>query len=317
MDFVRLREVLADELCGLYFLAGLDFRKAANEEDVLAIHAAEGAFGLENQHHIKSAVAAVYPELKVSVQFHSRRDLHLPDTLEKFAGLFEHDHIIADPTGAFVRAPKLLTLARSIRTEFGNSIEQILWRAEFSALVVVTAPLAAEISPSGNPVVPEKLRNEISALVERLACSDLRQAVKSIDVAAEAPAGRCVPVDNASFAVPNIKPKPAGLLARFSRIAALVGIGMITSAGAAQASSAKDNHGSSSGFAALSGLTTLGENSVGIRNHYQAVGGLRLYFGDAGILLVPALATGDFGGTAQQPSGNSDESQPVRVAYAT
>jgi hypothetical protein len=104
-----MMERLGDERCGLYFLAGVD-TKTVNRPGMLIIHAAQGgAITREHEHFIETAFGGeIDPDLEVRICYHSSRDLYAPDSLESFAKLFEHDHIVADPTGAFARVSKLL-----------------------------------------------------------------------------------------------------------------------------------------------------------------------------------------------------------------
>ena len=150
----------------------------------------------------------------------------------------------------------------------------------------------------------------------------MHNAIASVQVCTETPAGKCTPVDIKSCrtkVVYSAHPTKHGfgrLLARLSKIAVIIGLGSVSAANAGTPDIDKIDQSNMSGITALVGLTTLGENSFGLRNRYQAMGGLRLYFGDAGALMVSTLN--------DKPSGNNvaDESQPetdkpVQVAYAS
>lgn len=281
-----MMETLADERCGLYFLAGVD--TTAPDAGVVTVHAAEGALNHGHQYFIESTFAALYPGYDVRLRLHSNEDLHAPDSLESFARCFQHDHIVADPTGAFARVSKLLELAGQIRAELGSSVGHILWQADASALVVLAAPFNARSSASREKDSFDHLRNEVGALVKRRAPADLRKAIRSVHVSRKVPTGRYTLIDRGPVVAPARKSSVSGMLARISGIAALIGLGTMSAAAAHAPTVIEDDQLQMPGITGLVGLTTLGENSYGLRNRYQAVGGLRLYFRETGTLMTPA-----------------------------
>ncbi|MCB1475960.1 MAG: hypothetical protein H6883_11685 [Rhodobiaceae bacterium] len=309
---------LADERCGLYFLAGLDQAASAGQPDVLTIHTAAGTLGDDHLLFIKDAVADIDAALVVDVRFHSPKDLYAPESLESFARLFKHDHVVADPTGAFTRAPELLALAASLRTELGDTVERVLWRAQDASLVLVLATHAVATDFAGALHVPEKLRSQIAVLVDELAGAGLRHAIAKVQAVAAAPAGRYVCIDQKSV-LPrrSVQPvKAAGIMARLAGALALIGLGTMAAAAATTPGVEEDAQAPTPGITALVGLTSLGENAFGVRNQYQAVGGLRLYFGDTGILLASAFVGGGSGGIDHLLDLNDNgESKPIRLAY--
>ena len=311
MSLQRLSEELADERCGLYFLAGLDLETSNKSCGLLTIHVADGAINQTQEQFIRSIVETVEPELAVNVKYHSARELHAPDSLESFVGLFRHEDIIADPTGAFCRAPGLLELAQSLRAELGNLVSRILWQAEYSTLVVIADSLGTEIAPSGQRVVTRELQQAIDEVVNGRASPDLRRMIRTVRATTQAPSSSYVPVDALSVRAPVQMPKPAGLMARVAGITALIGIGMFSTANAATSPAAVPDQ--APGFMALSGLTSLGENALGVRNHYRAVGGLRLYFRESASLLSPIFGTGNDLGTAE----TGERTEPMRIAYGS
>jgi hypothetical protein len=330
LDFCHMMETLTDERFGLYFLAGVDTEDPATDTGMVTIHAAEGALTPEHQYFIESTFADLYPGYDVRFRIHSNRDLHAPDSLESFARNFQHDHIVADPTGAFARVSHLLELARQIRAELGTLIDRILWQADASALVVLAAPFKAGGSPSGEKDSFDRLCNKLNSLVENRAPADLRNAIRSVRLSQEIPSGRYTPIDGGEpLAVPVPAPKSrfTGMLARISGIAALVGLGTISAASASATGVIEDDQHQMPGITGLIGLTTLGENSYGLRNRYQAVGGLRLYFGETGALMTLALMPGpecaddcqSFGEPGIDAPEQSDPTWPMpsRLAYGT
>ena len=313
MSLQRLSEELADERCGLYFLAGVDRETSNNSGGLLTIHVADGAISQTQENFIRSTVEIVKPELAVNLKFHSARELHAPNSLQSFVQLFQHESIIADPTGAFCRAPELLKLAQSLRAEFGDLVSRILWQAEYSTLVVIADSLGTEIAPSGQRIVSSELQDSINQVVERCASPDLRRMIRTVRATTQAPSSSYVPVDALSVRVSVQRPKPAGLMARLAGITALIGIGMFSTANAATSPTAVPDQSAAPGFMALSGLTSLGENALGVRNHYRAVGGLRLYFRESASLLSPIFGTGNDLGTAE----TGERTEPLRVAYGS
>lgn len=296
MDIGKLAESLTDERCGLFFLAGLDEAGPAGGQPILTVHAAEGTVGPEQQRFILTGVAASHPGMDVRIRLHSTPELYARDSLEAFAATFDHDHIVADPTGAFARVSKLLSLARAIRAEAGDAITRIFWRSDDSSLVVLAAPAAGA---PGNPEGSGQLRDRIDRLIERQACPELRKAIASVRVCDAVPAGRYSAVDAASRVVPAVERKAAAggrglirMLARIPGIAAVIGLGTLSVAHARTPAIAEHGEMYLPGIAGLVGLTTLGENSYGFRNRYQAMGGLRLYFGDTGALSGSAFMPG-------------------------
>jgi len=305
----RLVGKLVDDRCGLYFLAAMD-------AGVVTIHAAQGALNRDREDAIRAIVAQCDPGLDVRIRLHSREELHAPDSLGSFAGRFHHAQILVDPTGAFDRVSKLLALAKLIRAEFGRSAGRILWGADAAGLVVLAAPREGESI--------DALRERLAALVDRRACPELRKVIRSVKLCEEMPAGRYTPVD--ALSVERPRTGFARLLLRVSGLAALVGLGTIS---AVHARIPPEEGGARVALPAITGLvglTTLGETAHGARNRYQAAGGLKLYFGDAGGVLLAAL-----GGqvplpetmpTAATPQGalppaTEPDPKPLRVAASS
>ncbi len=291
MDIHSLAAKLAAEEGGLFFLAGVDMGRPEGKHATLTIHAAEGTVNPEYEESLKKAIAESDPDMDFQLRLHNSEELYAPDSLEAFARLFRHDHIVADPTGAFTRVPELVKLAQKVSESLGLAVRQTLWQAEFSTMAFVVEPSVAEHTLAGESAVPETVRESIEQLVDEYAGRDLRKAIRIVRVATRVPAGNYVPIDNLS--VPP-KPaeasgffKPAGIVAT---LAALIGFGLAPAAAATPP--IEGRHVLAPGITGLAGLTTLGENSLGNRNHYQAVGGLRLYFGEAGVAIVAAYGPG-------------------------
>lgn len=293
MDFSHIMEVLEDERCGLFFLAGLDKGAGSNGSDLLTVHAADGTMNDEQVAFIEAAVSRMKGRPDVKVRFHSPNELCAPDSLESFVSRFSHDHILADPTGAFARAPELLKLAASLRSELGGLLSRVLWRSKDSVLVCLVTPDALTVTPSGDAEAAAPIRARINDQVARFTGQKLVKVISSVQVVPILPAGQHVPVDRLSVPEPVSVRKTSGLLARVAKIAALVGLGTLSATAAANATTEDDAQFHAPALAALTGLTVLGENSYGIRNPYQAVGGLRLYLGDAGFLLVSSVGDGN------------------------
>lgn len=300
---------LVDDRCGLYFLAALD-------ANVVTIHAAEGALAREHEDAVREIVAACGPGLDVRIALHSEDELHAPDSLESFSGRFRHAQILVDPTGAFERVRRLLALAKLIRAEFGRSVGRILWRADAAGLVVLAAPRRDESL--------DVLSERLDALVERHACSELRRVIRSVRLYAEVPAGRYTPVD--ALSVERSRTGFARLLLRVSGAAALVGLGTISAVHARIPPDEGSAGAAMPAITGLVGLTTLGETAHGARNRYQAAGGLKLYFGDAGRLLLAALGwqvpLADAMQTGAIPRGDlppatEPDPKPVRIASSS
>ncbi len=291
MDIRGLAVKLRAEEGGLFFLAGLDADRSEGEHATLTIHAAEGTVNPEYEESLKKAVAESDPDMGFRLCLHNSEELYAPDSLEAFARLFRHDHIVADPTGAFTRVPELVELAQTVSESLGLAVRQTLWQAEFSTMAFVVDPSVADHTLAGESAVPEAVRDAIEQLVDEYAGPDLRKAIRIVRVTTQVPAGKYVPIDNLSAPPKPAEAggffKPAGIVAA---LAAFIGFGLVPAAAAT--SPIDDRHVFAPGITALAGLTTLGENSLGNRNHYQAVGGLRLYFGEAGVAIVAAYGPG-------------------------
>lgn len=291
MDIRGLASKLRAEEGGLFFLAGLDADGSEGKHATLTIHAAEGTVNPEYEESLKKAVFESDPDMGFRLCLHNSEDLHTLDSLEAFARLFRHDHIVSDPTGAFARVPELVKLAQTVGDSLGLTVRQTLWQAEFSTIAFVIDPSVADHTLAGESAVPEAVRESIEHLVDEHAGRDLRKAIRIIRVATQVPAGKYVPIDKLSAPPKPAEAggffKPAGI---FATIAAFIGFGLAPAAAAT--APIEDRHVFAPGITALAGLTTLGENSLGNRNHYQAVGGLRLYFGEAGVAIVAAYGPG-------------------------
>lgn len=311
MKIDQLKQRLEDERCGLFILAGYDATQGRG--GVLTVHAYRDALSPENRAHIESTVSEVDPGAAVRFRAHSSGDLHLPGSLEAFAQLFDHEHIVSDPTGAFGRVTELLRLARQIRSDL-PAVQSILWQPHASALVVV-----AQDAGTGDSATREAA---VRSLIDTTAGDDLRKTIRSVSVEPTMPAGRYTPVDALSRPAPKPRSRLAGVLARASGIAALIGLGTMTAAHAATPRADMDDDALMPGLIALVDLTTLGENAYGGRNQFQAVGGLRLYFGASGLLKASAFRPGgELDMIFTVPDGIGEDAtpetvpMPVRVAY--
>ncbi|MBW3096025.1 hypothetical protein [Pseudohoeflea coraliihabitans] len=284
MDNLEVKETLNDARCGLYFLAGADRSRSGRRTEIITIHAVDDALTREQRAFITETFAATHPNHELRLRFHSNRQLHAPQSLEAFAERFHHDKILADPTGSFSRVSKLLSLARLIRARLGDAIDRILWQPDIAALTL--------IMPSAGSAASQRAGIEgVHALIESSVCEDLRKALRSVRVSSSVPSTRYTPVDNQSMQR-SAGRGLAALVARVSGLVALIGLGSLTAAQAGAQPSADDTATGLPGVTGLVGLTTLGENSYGLRNRYQAVGGLRLYFGATGVVLASALTPG-------------------------
>lgn len=311
MKLDKLKQRLKDERCGLFILAGYD--EPEGQGGILTVHAFRDALSAENRAHIESSVSELDPGIGIRFRAHSSGDLHSPGSLEAFAELFDHEHIVSDPTGAFGRVTELLRLARRIRSDLAP-VRSILWQPHASALVVVAR--------DGGPGECAALEAAVRSLIDTTAGDDLRKTIRSVSAEATMPAGRYTPVDALSRPAPKTTSRLAGLLARASGIAALIGIGTMTAAHAATPPADMEDDALMPGLIALVDLTTLGENAYGGRNHFQAVGGLRLYFGASGLLRASAFRPG--GEVAMiftvpdrpaEDAAPGTASMPTRVSY--
>lgn len=314
MDYSQVTNTLMDERCGLYFLAGVDAPQSEASAGIVTIHAAEGTLNQTHRRFIKDTFAARHPDYGVQLRFHSSRDLHAPDSLERFAGRFRHDHIVSDPTGAFARVSKLLELAGWIRTAFGPDVDRILWQADHSTLVVLATSATHVGSASAQEQDLAPLRRGLQALIEAKAPADLKKAIRSVQVSEMVPPGRHTQIDGSPPVALIQKRSVTGMLARLSGIAALIGLGTISAAAANAPAAVEEDQNLMPGITGLIGLTTLGENSYGLRNRYQAVGGLRLYFGKNGALMAPVASLPEPGADDPQ-QGDPTLPAPKRIAY--
>lgn len=313
MDYSQVTNTLTDERCGLYFLAGVDAPQSEASAGLVTIHAAEGTLNQTHRCFIEDTFASRHPDYDVHLRFHSGRDLHAPDSLQRFAKRFRHDHIVSDPTGAFARVSKLLELAGWIRTAFGQGVDRILWQADDSTLVILAASAAPAGSASAQESGLKALRLGVDALIEKKAPADLKKAIRSVQVSETVPTGRYTQIDGNRPVAPVQKRSMTGMLARISSLTALIGLGTISAAGASTPAVEEDQN-LMPGITGLIGLTTLGENSYGLRNRYQAVGGLRLFFGKNGALMAPVASLPE-PGTDDPPQGDPISPAPERIAY--
>lgn len=314
MDFNDVSECLNGDRFGLFFLAGVDDGAGTQGHNLLTIHAAQGAISPENDVCIRKCLSKLDTTYEVQIRTHAPDELYSPDSLEAFARLFEHDHIVSDPTGAFSRVNELTDLAYKIRAQFGSAVDRIVWQAETSRLYV-------QLNKGDDAGLKERLVKELKLLEADMAGNDLATIVAAIEVCSTTPDGKCTAVDIASvrvspqIVVSNKKRGFARVLARISGIAALIGFGAVSAAGAATPAISKPDYANMPGITALVGLTTLGENSYGLRNPYQAVGGLRLYFGDAGTQMASAFSPSRLLSPDFDASVGDD--RPVPVLYSS
>jgi len=292
MEQVAIKEILENERCGLFILAGLD-HAASDTCGTLTIHAASGALRGDNIDFIKSRLLELSPDVEVRIRIYSSADLHTPDSLEDFARLFAHDTILADPTGAFSRVSSLLDLSRVIRSELGERVKAILWQPHASTLVVVEKQPATSDTLGEFAKLP-LLEDAVISMVDRIGCPDLKKTIRSVSSSTK-PSNRYTPVDSASRPVRPVHPPRTAMnriMAWASGVAAFIGLGTLTAAQASLPPVNMDDEALMPGIIALVDLTTLGETSYGVRNPYQAIGGLRLYFGASGLLQASAVQPG-------------------------
>jgi len=307
MKMDELKQRLEDERCGLFILAGYD--EPEGRSGILTVHAFRDALSPHNRAHIESSVSELDPGIAIRFRAHTSGDLHSPGSLEAFAGLFDHEHIVSDPTGAFGRVNELLRLARQIRSDLAP-VRSILWQPHASALVVV--------ANDAGPGESEAREATVRSLIDTTASDDLRKTIRSVSVEATMPAGRYTPVDALSRPAPKTRSRAAGLLARASGIAALIGLGTMTAAHAATPPADMEDDRLMPGLIALVDLTTLGENAYGGRNQFQAVGGLRLYFGASGLLRASAFRPGgEIAMIFTVPDGIGEDAAPGTVPMPT
>lgn len=328
MDIAGIVECLSDERCGLFFLAGLDPARVPGAAHSLTIHAAAGAIAPEQGDYMQSVLRTLDPSLTVELRLHDSHKLYSPRCLEGFAEAFAHEIIVADPTGAFARAHEMVGLAVSLRAALQGRVEQIHWVQEKSELHVVVDDAPTAPDPTGSEF--GQLAERIRAVIQDVCSTNLANAIQSVRVSGELPVAKYTPVDNTSvldLPPPPVDTRPAartGLAMSLMRIAAaVIGFGTAATASAALPPAGEEINSPSPGISALVGLTTLGENSFGIRNHYRAIGGLRLYFGDTGILIASTMGSAappqenpGIGAGSNGPLGEDSQAseEPMRIA---
>lgn len=280
---------LCDQRCGLFFLAGLDKH---NDRRTLTVHAANGNLSEDNERFIRARFGELDADLRVVIRHHAFKNLFEPKCLEHFIGTFSHDKIVCDPTGAFSRADDLLNLASTMHSEFGHWLKKLLWQSDTGTLLLVLDP-AASNAPFVNPAMVKRIETTAWDLFERGTNTDLSRVLNAISVVAEAPAGSHTPVDASSIDTPKTAKSLVWMMAKVSGLAGMIGLGSAVIANAHLPA----NHETGTalpGISALNGLTSLGENALGQRNMFQALGGLRLYFGNSDPELMAACGMADF-----------------------
>lgn len=298
MDFSSLVDCLRDERCGLFFLAGIDRVGGPERSHKLTVHTAPGAVSAQQEQHIRSTLLGRYPSLLVELRCHTSQDLYLPKCLETFSQRFAHEVIVADPTGAFARGIELVNLATSLRNRLGADLRQFYWVPERSEFHIVTTALNENTGLPYTAKQIQDLKTVVQAEIAEMPGDKLRSAIRSVRIADLLPTAKYTPIDMGSV-VETATPAEAtqvsngsGLARSIKRfLAALIGFGTVTTANAALPPAGEGPVLPGPGISALVGLTTLGENSFGVRNHYRAIGGLRLYLGDTGILLASTMGS--------------------------
>lgn len=269
MQYSKLANALDTCDGGLYFLAGVD-AVGFGRGDVLTVHYASGSLSLEHETNIRNAVLKVSRDIAVRFREHSSRVLFRPSSLEKLSNMFGHQHIVADPTGAFSRVEQLVGFVKSLRAKFGSRIGRVLWFAEKRKLCFCDSSVT---------------RDELVDVLKDEGGGDLINSIEVLDVVESIPDGRFSVVDHKSISAAG-KRRMGLSLARLSGLAAAAGIGALPFMANASVNPVTGATAQQPALTALVGLTTFGENSFGYRNHFQALGSLRLYFGDSGPILV-------------------------------
>lgn len=312
MQNSELKLTLQDEHCGLFFLAGWDAGLSDDHDGIVTVHAVDGTLTSAQQEFITEAFVARHPRHHVRLKLHSCEHLRDADSLEALARWFQHDEILTDPTGSFARIFDLLKLARLMRTEFSETVERILWQADMSTLVIVPKQTGAD---------HDSLLAALRDLTESSAGDDLRRVLRSVRISATAPKTSFTPVDGVSVIRREKPARKTGIVARISGLVALIGLGTMSMANAAVPF--EDDPADMPAITGLIGLTSLGENSYGMRNRFRAVGGLRLYFGETGILLASTLTPKQIPTLDRQPAAKPETQgrkgmnspKPSRVVY--
>ncbi|WP_421851410.1 hypothetical protein [Oricola sp.] len=320
MKRAELAEKLQDERCGLFFLAGLDDDGRGGK--LLTIHAAQGLLNSDQECYLRSAAVTVDPALDVRVVRHTKKALNAPKSLESFVRRFQSRTILLDPTGVFDRASRLLRLVLSMDKSQRQAFTSVLWQADESALLFVKSAGVTDDEYVDALLVPVRtaIANESDDCLSR--------AVLSVRAVSSVPAGTYTPVDDLSAVAGRTG---TGLLKSAVRAltaaAALIGVGSATLAHASLPNDKTDRFTFTPGIEAISGLTTLGENAFGARNHFRAVGGLRLYFGDSELFLASLprsglesdvfdeVPSGDLGEDSSEGADDGKVGPPLRLAY--
>ncbi|MCB1387474.1 MAG: hypothetical protein KDJ29_08300 [Hyphomicrobiales bacterium] len=288
MRSTELLSILNDEQSGLFFLAGLDGTDGGKQE--LTLHTAGRNFSSLNERFLREKLSEIKSDIALSVRHHTSEALFAPKSVEQFINMFPHEEIVGDPTGAFARAGSLLRLAISLRSKFGSQAGQLLWQNDNGILYVVpnTGPELMEAdAPTMKAQADAIARGMCATLLDR----QLAMVLKGILVVDKVPAGSYTPVDAKSVSTRAVRGRMLKIAAAVSGIASAIGIGSVSLA-AAHVPAMDQTVDSMPGIAALNGLTSLGENSLGQRNSYQSIGGLRLYFGNPDPELMAACGLG-------------------------
>lgn len=76
-------------------------------------------------------------DMPVRLHRHSQRSLDKARSLEEFIDGFSHDRIEHDPTGVFDRAGRLVRLAGTLRTAFGDRLAGVYWNSRWRSVYLV------------------------------------------------------------------------------------------------------------------------------------------------------------------------------------
>lgn len=251
-----------------FFLAGLDYFVFARKP-TLSLHFVGGQVSTSDQDILDRAVKTAFPQVRLIFKEHQGRALNQPNNLKSFSNLFKHQHIVCDPTGAFERLHTLLRVNDALALQF-PALDHMLWEPDTRSFVAV--------------VDDAKAIGIIEARAKRLLRRHLSQGyaltVRNVTATLKPPQGRYVLVCPASVENKLSSGSSLPMRARMAGMAALFSLGSVSSTYAMPSTIIDQQRQLEPGVSALLGLTTLGEKASGHRNPLQALGGLRLYFGN-------------------------------------
>jgi hypothetical protein len=281
--FQRAFASVLGELGTPVFLAGLN-----PSGSWLTLHVRAGCDAARLKSRTQLALEQAGEPIRVSVRVHNLRQLANPRSLEHWLKRFDAGHAVYDPTMVLSRARGLLSVAKSCRTTFGNSIGGFFFDPDQRTFFVLNRNKSDAATASA-------IRLRVESILRQTLDGTTSQPWINVQVVPDLPRRKLIPIDARSASLAHkvirtirrwLAPIAIALAVTGAAVPAAAHLDTQQAGRQAIGTSTVKNVRADNEFGVLFGLSVFADSQRRDELDAFASAGLRMYFGEASYTLA-------------------------------